>query len=206
MTKSLMVAGALAMGVLGAMQAQAADADRWVLKVGVHAVDPKSNNGDLLGNTLHVDVGSNVRPTVTLEYMATPNWGLETLASWPFQHHIDVNGVEVASTRQLPPTVSLQYHFNPTGKVSPFVGIGLNYTKFFSVHTTGPLAGTSLDLSSTFGAAAHAGLDFRVDERWLVSVDARYMNIAPEARLNGVRLGTVHIDPFVYGVAVGYRF
>jgi outer membrane protein len=29
-----------------------------------------------------------------------------------------------------PPTLSLQWHFNPDGRIQPFVGAGVNYTMF----------------------------------------------------------------------------
>lgn len=189
----------------GAATAHAQDPD-WIVKLGVHAVDPKSDNGTLAGGALKSDVGSDVKPTITAEYLLAPEWGVEVLASLPWKHDVKLNGVKAATTKQLPPTVSVQYHFNAGSKVSPFVGLGLNYTIFFSEHTTGPLAGTKLSLDNSLGVAAHGGIDFRIDERWLVTLDARWINIGTEAKVNGAKVGTVHIDPFVYGIAVGYRF
>jgi len=172
----------------------------------VHNVDPKSDNGSLGNGALKTDVGSNVRPTITAEYLFDANWGIEALAALPFEHDVKLNGVQSATTKHLPPTVSVQYHFDSTGSISPFVGVGLNYTGFFSEHTTGPLTGTKLSLSNAWGAAVHGGVDFRIDDRWLFTLDARWIGIEPVASVNGVKVGTVHIDPFVYGVAVGYRF
>ena len=40
--------------------------------------------------------------------------------------------------------MSLQYHFNSKGKVSPFLGAGLNYTTFFSEDTQGALEGVAV--------------------------------------------------------------
>ena len=55
---------------------------------------------------------------------------------------IELNGVNAGSTKHLPPTVSLQYHFRGNERVKPFIGAGLNYTIFFEEETRGPLAGT----------------------------------------------------------------
>ena len=202
--KLLVCAIALAIAATAPL-VHAQDSD-WIVKVGVHTVDPKSDNGTLAGGTLKSDVGSDVKPTVTAEYLLAPEWGVEVLASLPWKHDVKLNGVLAATTKQLPPTVSVQYHFNPSGKVSPFVGLGLNYTMFFSEHTTGPLAGTKLSLDDSLGIAAHGGVDFRIDERWLVTLDARWIKIGTDAKVNGTKVGTVHIDPFAYGIAVGYRF
>jgi outer membrane protein len=178
----------------------------WIVKAGVHDVDPKSDNGQLAGGTLNASVGSSVRPTVSLEYLFVPSLGVELLAAWPFQHAIELNGTAAANARQLPPTLSLQYHFTPASAVAPFIGLGLNYTRFFNVDERGPLAGTRLDLSNSFGFAAHAGLDFRLTDRWLAGVDVRWINIETDARVDGTKVGTVNISPLVYGLYAGYRF
>ena len=199
------LAAALALAGL-AMPAFAQDAGTWTIGIGAHQVNPKSDNGSLAGGTLDVEVGSNVRPTITAEYFIRDNLGIEVLASWPFQHDIDINGLgNVGSTKHLPPTVSIQYHFGE-GKVRPFLGAGVNYTYFFSEDTNGALAGNDLELDSSFGLAAHAGLDFKVGDKGSVRVDARWIDIDTDVKLNGTGIGTVNIDPLVYGVAYVMEF
>ncbi len=183
-----------------------AQAEDWTFKVGLHQVNPRSDNGALAGGTLAADVSGDWRPTFQLEYFFTPNWGVEVLAATPFQHDVRLNGAKAAEVSHLPPTVSLQYHFHPGGRVSPFVGIGLNCTAFFDIDETGPLAGTQLTLDKSWGAAAHAGFDFALNDRWLLSADVRWMDIDTDARVNGAKVGTVNIDPLAYGLAIGYRF
>lgn len=197
---------------LAATPALAQSAGSWTLGVGAHNVAPRSDNGTLtatpLGN-LDIDVGSNTRPTITGEYFLKDNLGLEVLAALPFQHDINVVGVgQVGSTKHLPPTVSLQYHFG-TGKVKPFVGIGLNYTKFFSTKSEGPIAGTDLELSDSWGLAGHIGVDFQVSDKAAIRIDYRKIDIDTDVKLNGADLGTnntVNIDPSVYGIAYVFQF
>jgi len=197
---------ALAAALLFGAAAHAEDAGNWVVKLGAHNVDPQSDNGKLANGALRVDAGSAASLTITAERLVTPNWGFEVLAALPFEHDVKLNGVKAATVKHLPPTFSLQYHFVPENVVSPFIGVGINFTTFFDERTTGPLHGAKLNLSDTWGPAAHAGVDFRLNDRWLVTLDTRWMKIDPDAKVNGVKLGTVHIDPLVYGVAVGYRF
>ena len=90
--------------------------------------------------------------------------------------------------------------------LSPFVGVGLNFTRFFNVNERGPLTGTDLTLGNSWGFAAHGGLDWRINEQWLAGVDLRWIDIDTTARVNGVKVGTVNVDPLVYGAYVGYRF
>ena len=197
------VAGAL-LATGAAVHAE--EAGSWVVKAGVHSVDPTSNNGSLADGAMKADAGSDTEPTITGEYFVTPNFGVELLASLPWEHEIRLNGAKAATVKQLPPTLSAQWHFNPGGTVSPFVGAGLNYTIFYNERTTGPLAGANLNVSNTLGPALHGGVDFRLDERWLVTVDARWIKIGPDVKVNGAKVGSIDIDPIVYGVAVGYRF
>lgn len=196
----------LALLVVSVPQAYAQNADDWQIKVGVHVVDPGSNNGRLAGGTLQSDVGSGVSTTITLEYSWTPSLGIELLAALPFEHDVRLNGTKAATVKQLPPTVSLQWHFRPGEHWNPFAGVGLNYTRFFSIDEHGPLTGTRLNLSDSWGLAAHAGIEYSLDPRWSVTADVRWMKIATEAKVNGAKVGTVTIDPMVYGVAVGYRY
>jgi hypothetical protein len=36
--------------------------------------------------------------------------------------------------------------------------------------------------------------------------DVRWMNLDSDVKVDGAKVGTVHIDPVVYGLAVGCRF
>lgn len=199
-----LLAAALALGL--AAPALAQQAGDWTFSVGAHGVNPKSDNGSLAGGALDADVGDDWRPTITAEYFFSPNLGLEVLASLPFEHDISLNGVRAGSTKHLPPTFTLQYHFRNDSRVTPFVGAGVNYTRFFDENTTGPLAGTDLSLGASWGLAAHAGLDIAIaDNRW-IRLDARYLDIDATVKVDGVRVGTVAIDPTVYGAAFVWSF
>lgn len=182
-----------------------ADAGDWVFKFGAHNVDPKSDSGVLAG-TFNASVDANIQPTFTLEYFLTDNWSLEVLAALPFEHDVELDGVKAATTKHLPPTVSFQYYFAPQARVSPYLGLGVNYTRFFSEKTSGPLAGADLALGSSWGLAAHAGIDFRINDQWLFGIDLRKMDIDSDVRLNGADIGSVAIDPLAYGLYLGYRF
>lgn len=207
MQKTLITSAlALALGAT-AMPAFAQSAGDWTLGVGVHAVDPKSDNGSLVDGALKVDVDTDVKPTLTFEYFVRDNLGIEVIAAWPFEHDVSIDGLgTVGSTKQLPPTVSLQYHFNSKGKVSPFIGAGVNYTTFFSEDTRGALEGSKLKLDDSWGLAAHAGIDFAVGERSAIRVDARWIDIDTDVKLDGADIGTVNIDPIVYGAAYVMKF
>jgi OOP family OmpA-OmpF porin len=138
----------------------------------------------------------------------TDNLSVELLAAYPFEHDIALRGGggKVASTEHLPPTLSLQWHFMPQNEFKPYVGVGLNYTGFFSTKTYNALDGTNLSLGSSWGWAGEIGTDIMLGENWLANFSMRYIDIDSDARLDGASLGTVEIDPYVITVAVGYKF
>lgn len=207
MNRKTVIAAGLMLALGGASGTAAAfEPGDWLMKLGVHAVNPKSDNGSLAGDTLDVEIDTNARPSFQIEYFLNQHWGLEVLAALPFEHDVNLNGTHAATIKHLPPTVSLQYHFAPSERVSPFVGLGLNYTWIYSEDTTGPLNGTKLALDNSWGLAAHAGVDFKLNNGWYVGADLRWMDIDSDARVNGAGVGTVHVDPLTYGFYVGFVF
>ncbi len=206
--QSLVLAAATALTMTSAF---AVPAGTWTVAAGAHYVDPKSDNGTL-DNGLSVDVDGDVRPTISGEYFIADNVGVELLAAIPFHHDItltDANGNEVdAKTQHLPPTLSVQYHFdgdNLPMNVKPFVGVGVNYTTFFKERIyLGN--GNDLELDDSVGVAGHIGLDIPYAPTESFRIDARYMDIKTDASLNGSDLGEVDISPWVYGVAFVKQF
>ncbi len=187
---------------------QAHEAGDWLIKFGVTQVHPKSGNGKVLNDTVELDVGNSVRPSFTVTYMATRNIGVELLAAWPFKHDISGSGGlgKIATTKQLPPTLSIQWHFLPDSAIQPYVGLGLNYTHFFSTRTRGALEGADLKLGDSWGLAGQMGVDVKLNDRWFVNVDVRYIDISSRVKLNGERIGKTRIDPWVFTAGIGYRF
>lgn len=184
--------------------AQAGENGDWVLRFGAHVVNPTSDNGHLAGMKASID--SDTKPTVSLEYMATPSWGVEVLAALPFKHEVKLDGQKAASTKQLPPVIGVNYHFLPDAKVSPFLGVGVNYTRFFDAHGEGLLQGAKVKIDSSWGAAAHAGVDVQLAPRWRLTADLRWIDIRSDVHVNGANVGRAKVDPLVYGLSFGYRF
>ncbi|MDQ5908534.1 MAG: hypothetical protein QG599_625 [Pseudomonadota bacterium] len=195
------VAVALA-GGLFAGAAQAYDTGSMLFRIGAYGVFPESDSLTLApGAVIDVDNGYSLGFNFT--YMVNPNIGIEVLAALPFQHDINLSGVgNIGDTKHLPPTVSVQYHLMPQGTVHPYVGLGLNYTTFFSESS---VLG-DLKLDDSWGLAGQLGIDVDVAPNWFVNADLRYISIKSDARLNGVELGTVDINPWVLGLTVGTRF
>ena len=199
----------VAVGIAAALAlpsaAGAAQGD-WFFRAGVHNVAPKSDNGRLAGGALRADIGDDIKPTLVLGHMLTEHWAIELLASLPFEHDVRLNGAHAGSFKHLPPTLSLDYYFAPDARVSPFLGAGINYTWTYSESESGPLAGTRLKIGNSVGLAVHGGLAFRAAERWDIVADVRWIDIDADVSVDGAGVGTVAVDPLVYGLYASYRF
>ena len=211
------------------VQVNAYEAGDWILRVGYAVVDPRDNSGDLsvqgVGKLDGTGVGVDGATAlgITASYMITPHWGIELLAASPFEHDVTskglgglgvADGTRLGSVKHLPPTVSVQYYFlAPESRLQPYAGLGLNYTMFFdeseSSQAKSALGATNLNLDDSFGFAAEAGLDWRVDEHWLVNASVWRVQIETDATVDtalGRAKTSVAINPWVYMLAVGYRF
>jgi outer membrane protein W/outer membrane protein OmpA-like peptidoglycan-associated protein len=207
----------------------------FLVRVGLSQVNPESENlqpfGPLGGvpiSTLVVD--SDVSPTFDVTWMFHNNFGVELLAAYPFTHGVDIKPYAGGKTRigyvdHLPPTLSLVWRpMDDKATLQPYVGIGANYTLFSSEELRGDAlsavglpANTKLSLDDSFGVAGVVGLDFFPGEekKWFANVQVRYIQIESDAEITiptggpvsgRVDLGTIDINPFVYGVHFGRRF
>ncbi len=135
------------------------EAGDFLFRSGTATVRPNAGSDNVLGLG-SFDVNNNTQLGLTFGYMITDNIGVELLAATPFQHKVSLPGAgEIAEVKHLPPTLMAQYYFGATeNKLRPYVGIGVNYTTFFSEkfnnNATVKAANlNSLDLKDSWGIA-----------------------------------------------------
>lgn len=217
--KKLILSVAITSALLAAITpAYAYEQGDWVVRVGMANVAPEdsSSNVNVAGSDLGigVNVDSNTQLGLNFVYFFSPQLAVEVLAATPFSHDIGLDTVgALGNTKHLPPTVSANYYFaDPSAQLQPYVGAGINYTIFFDEKFTSAntSAGFSnLDLDNSFGLAAQVGVDYMLNEKWLINASVRWIDIDTEASfdLNGAAGSVdVDIDPLVYSITAGYRF
>ena len=202
--KTLCLAAAAALAVVSPVAAQ--QAGDLTVGLGIANVNPKSDNGALAGGTVPVEIGDNTRPQITVEYFIRDNVGVELLGALPFKHSIRSRGTEIGTVKHLPPVVSLQYHFDATPQLKPFVGVGVNFTGFHDAESRGPLTGSDLRVKNSWGLAAHLGTEYWINDRSAVRVDLRWIDIDADVTLNGAAIGQVEVDPVVAGIGYVTKF
>ncbi len=216
--RNFYTSAALASAALLSASAQAEQGDV-LIRARAIWVAPTDNASDVLpafpGGS--VEVENAVVPELDFTYFLTNNLGAELiLATSP--HDLHGAGVlaglgEVADVMALPPTLTLQYHFNPNGKVRPYAGAGVNYTIFYDEDASSSLIGavgpTAIDVDDSFGVAFQLGVDFELSDRWFLNADIKYIQIDTTATLtSGGAINTIQVDldPIVAGIGVGMRF
>ncbi|NNF96933.1 MAG: OmpW family protein [Halobacteria archaeon] len=192
--------------------ALAVEAGDWIIRGGITVVSPNSDSSEvpgIPGSKVEVDDGTALG--INFGYFFTDNWAIEVLLATPFTHDIKGSGSisslgKIGEIEMLPPTVNAQYHFMPQSSIKPYVGAGLTYFLVLDESTSGALAGTTLNVDNSLGVGVQAGVDFMLDQHWLINLDLRYIALETDASVGGGSKFDVTVDPWVYTLAVGYKF
>jgi outer membrane protein len=170
----------------------------WHVRVRALNLDPA--NKDSTG--LDLTVNSKVFPEVDISYFFSPEFSAELILTYPQKHTIKAGGTEIGSLKHLPPTLTAQYHFTGLGSFVPYVGAGINYTRFSSVDLPD---GVSIKKDS-WGAALQVGVDVPIDKTMSFNFDVKKVQIATDVSAGGTPLGEFKVDPLLVGVGLGWRF
>lgn len=219
-TLAIILGGALLTGT--AMAHQAGDV---IFRAG--AVHVKANSSSdakskaATGIDVDLKVKNNTQLGLTATYMLADNVGIELLGATPFSHKINAkakvleSGAEVDLDRvvilkQLPPSLYAQYYFfEPTAKVKPYVGAGLNYTRFYHAKSVSP-AVTDLSVKKhSFGPVANLGVDVQLTDNIYFNAAAWYTRIKTTAKFKAAGADhevKVKLDPVVLFAGFGVKF
>ncbi len=157
-----------------------------------------------------VNVTSTAAPEVDVSYFFTDHLAAELIAASTRHElsggHTALGHLDVGSVYVLPPTLTLQYHFLPQSRFSPYVGAGLTVAFFYDSKPSGPTV-TKVGLSNSVGAAIQAGFDYNISGHWFANFDVKQVFLDTEARINsGAILAKTALDPTIVGAGIGYRF
>jgi outer membrane protein len=147
---------------------------------------------------------------LTYERLLTPNVGVELVMGWPPKIKAKATGSvaflgDVLTARNLSPVLLLNYHFMPNEPLRPYIGIGVNYTRFVDIEST---LASDVKMTDSTGLAIQAGVEYRLNKDWelfaaIAKVDVKSKVVAVGAN---VLTATVDFRPITYTAGVTWRF
>ena len=87
----------------------------------------------------------------------------------------------------------------------PYVGIGINYTKFVSIEST---LASSVEMSDSWGPAGQIGIDYALSKDWSLFASVAALKVKSNLVATGATVLTTTIDlrPITYSFGVAYKF
>lgn len=138
-------------------------------------------------------------------YLFLDKLGVELGVGEDVEHDFALDSGAQGSLDRMPATLLLNYY--PLGgidasRIQPFLGAGVNYTRFSSVSTDGP---GSMDVDDDYGIAAQVGMDLVITDNIHATGYARYSEIDAEFEGGGTS-DKNRLDPLTAGAGITYRF
>ncbi len=112
----------------------------------------------------------------------------------------------IGTFKHLPPILTAKYNFIPDGVFRPYVGAGINITVISDVNLDVPTVGPLKLDSTSVGPAAQAGFDYKIAKHWFLNADVKWAMIRSDVKFDGTKISQARLDPFLFGVGIGYRF
>ncbi len=211
---------------LMASSAFAHEAGSTLFRIGGIVVDANSSSTTTTPNKLvdvNLDVNNNAQLGLTATYMLTDNLGIELLGATPFSHKVaatvpSVGALgDVVKVKHLPPSLYLQYYFLDKNSGSrPYIGAGLNYTRFFSAKALNPAVSNLEVKKHSFGPVINAGIDIKLTDKLSLNTALWYTKIKTKAKFTTTGVGgdgvvldhevKIKLDPIVYFAGLTYKF
>ncbi|MDQ3059287.1 MAG: outer membrane beta-barrel protein [Pseudomonadota bacterium] len=200
MKKQIIAAAVLSTLLSGTAFAQQVQEGTWMVRA--RAVHLDSANGDSTG--LGLSVNNKWMPEVDVSYFYSKNLAVELVLTVPQKHTLSssVLGGKIGTLKHLPPTLLAQYHFDVSG-FKPYVGAGINYTRFSSVNV---LNGAATVDKNSWGPALQVGVDIPLGGNLSLNFDVKKVYIRTDVSAAGTKVGTFKVDPLLMGVGLGWRF
>jgi outer membrane protein len=192
----------------------AASVEGFAVRLGYLKVNPESDNGRLAG-AYDAEVDDDWSTTIGLSYFFGPNLAVD-LQTAISQYEQDIsltggatglptlNDANLVAVEHRPTVVQVQWHFAPGEQISPYAGVGYGFTSVKVARNDTGLG--VLDTDNADGFAIEGGVDINFENNLFVRGSVQYLQFETDVTLGGADIGTVDVNPWIYGVSVGYRF
>lgn len=208
-----------------------AEAGDWVVRLRAANISPDEDSR--LGRTTNAALGaavldpgaeleveSNTIPEIDISYYVTKNIALELILAVGSKHDVNIHknptgplagNHDLGEVNLLPPTLTVQWHFRPDQMFDPYVGAGINYTRFMDNSLKLDATGMPIRVDrNSWGPALQAGFDINLKDGWLINADVKKLWIDTDVKMNAgagyVKIDSLDINPWVFGIGIGKKF
>lgn len=124
---------------------------------------------------------------------------------------------DLVSAKFIMPSATLQYHFMPKAAVRPYVGVGINYVRYYDEQPGSVLVlanrfpnrvQPTASLEGKFGYHGQIGFDVPLTDRFFVNFDVKYVMTNTTAKFvtNDIDFVDIDVNPIIFGLGLGFRF
>lgn len=207
-----LLAGCCLMVQAAASPCYAAGDSPWMVRLRALGIIPDDSSSQITTIGGEASVDSAVTLDLDIVYFFTENIAAELTLTYA-EHDVTaentrLGNIDLGSLDLLPPTLTVQYHFMPKNAFRPYVGAGFSYV-LIPNEDSGPVA-TAVDYDDgQVGFALQAGFDYFFTKNWCVNVDVKkvWVDVDVTVHALGTTVSTsVDVDPWLFGVGIGYRF
>jgi len=201
MKKQIIAAAVLCSLVSGVAFAADQAEGPWMIRA--RAVSLNSANTDTTG--LGLSINNKWIPEVDISYFFNKNVAAELILTVPQSHTLTSTalGKDIGTVEHLPPTLLVQYHFDSNGGVKPYIGAGINYTRFTKTDILGGAATLNKD---SWGGALQVGVDVPLSKGMYLNFDLKKVYIKSDVYVGTANAGEFKVDPVLFGIGLGWRF
>lgn len=204
----------VAAAACGAAQAQI-QIQGQTFKAGLIRYDAHSKTNGVTGIGLppgaDAEVGDATTFLFTYEIGVMPNVGVELVLGIPPKIKAKATGSvaflgDIVTARIVAPTLLLNYHFGNAGDaLRPYVGLGINYTKFVEVKSAYSF---DVKIADSTGLAAQVGADYVLGKDWGLFGSLGWAQVKSKLVGTGavVLQSTIDFRPLTYSFGASYRF
>lgn len=191
------------------------DTTKWTLRAGLTSLSLADKLDLTVGGAPFPGAGMSTyeHQTVTLQIgrFLTPNIALNATLGFP--PTIDVYGAgtigalpKLGEVTYGPMCFMVQYHPTRSGRIRPYVGVGVSYMIVFD---TKDGAFEDLKVDNDVGLAVEAGADLMISQRWAIFADVKKAQLRPKAFgtfAGAPVVGETKLDPWAFSGGIAFHF
>ena len=140
-------------------------------------------------------------------YLFHDKFGVELGIGEPVKHdYFGTAGNDLGTMKRMP--INLLANYYPLGgldsPVQPFVGVGVNYTRYSSINERD--SSNNLSIDNDYGVVGQVGVDLTLTGNLSATGYARWADVDADVENHGESIGKVKVDPVTIGAGLTYRF